>query len=176
MEQQRGLSLLELLTTISIASIGLGLAIPAFNEFVLNQNMTAQSNNLVTQLNYARLMSVNSAQRLIMCPSTNQSTCTGGYTWSDGWIIFIDKDHNRNRDPNEEILRVQDPINQRITLRSSAGRPRVNFFPDGTTPGSNATFTFCDQRGADKARAIIISNVGRARLLKSNAQGNLNCS
>ena len=175
MSKEKGFTLFELITSLSVVTILLSLAIPSLKSFLLNQNMVAQSNELVSHLNYGRYTATVMARRLIMCPSTDKVSCTGGYSWDGGWIIFIDENYSRNREPGEEILRIQTQLQHDIDLTSSSGRPRVNFFPDGTTPGSNATFTLCDERGSADARAVIISNVGRVRLIRGNASGKLSC-
>jgi type IV fimbrial biogenesis protein FimT len=50
-----------------------------------------------------------------------------------------------------------------VAINSTSGRQELSFHPDGSSPGSNVTFTLCDVRGASHARAIVVSNSGRAR-------------
>ena len=48
-------------------------------------------------------------------------------------------------------------------LRSTAGRTRLVFQPNGGNAGSNVTFTLCDGRGAATATTLVLANDGRLR-------------
>jgi type IV fimbrial biogenesis protein FimT len=48
-------------------------------------------------------------------------------------------------------------------IHGSSGRTSVRFFPDGSTPGSNGSITFCGLGGPGQARKLVISNLGRIR-------------
>src|SRR3569832_2414901 len=50
----RGFTLVELLVTISIATILVTLAVPSFSDFVKNNRMITLTNDFVTALNVAR--------------------------------------------------------------------------------------------------------------------------
>ncbi|MEM1229837.1 MAG: GspH/FimT family pseudopilin [Pseudomonadota bacterium] len=54
MRRPRGFTIVELLVTLAIAAILRGFALPAFNGFTAQRQLTAQVNNFVLALNYAR--------------------------------------------------------------------------------------------------------------------------
>lgn len=54
---------------------------------------------------------------------------------------------------------------------TSGNHHPVVFQPEGGSGGANDTFTFCDTRGAAKARAIVLSNTGRARIADKRPGG-----
>jgi prepilin-type N-terminal cleavage/methylation domain-containing protein len=53
-EPSPGFTLIELLVTVTVAGILASIAVPAFNNFVLNDRQVGQLNSLASSLNYAR--------------------------------------------------------------------------------------------------------------------------
>ena len=62
----------------------------------------------------------------------------------------------------ENLLRHGQPHGS-VVIHSPANRPHVRFFPDGSTPGSNASIGLCGRGGPQHARRLVISNIGRIR-------------
>jgi type IV fimbrial biogenesis protein FimT len=61
------------------------------------------------------------------------------------------------------VLEAAQALPEGVAILSTAGRTRINYQPDGSSPGTNITLTVCDSRGADRATALIINNAGRVR-------------
>jgi type IV fimbrial biogenesis protein FimT len=99
---------------------------------------------------------------VVLCPG-DANGCRSGIDWSGGWIVFADIDGNRNRGANETLLKSIDPLPDKVHLRSTSGRTKIVFQPNGGNAGSNVTFTLCDGRGAAKATTIVLSNTGNLR-------------
>ena len=75
----RGFTLVELLVTIVVLSILLGLAVPAFRSFMQNDQQWTQTSNLVVGLNIARSEAIKDDMNGVaqICSSNNGTTCTG---------------------------------------------------------------------------------------------------
>ncbi|GJM11452.1 MAG: hypothetical protein DHS20C11_37280 [Lysobacteraceae bacterium] len=160
---QQGLTLIELLISLTLLSVVLIGGIPAFSDFTANNRMITEKNRLVGEVNLARSEAILRSQRVVLCPSTDGMQCLADPHWHAGRLIFIDSNANRERDPNELILRATEATDASLSVLTPRSRRRVIFYPIGFAPGSNATFTFCDGRGADHAQAVILSNTGRPR-------------
>ena len=167
--QQKGVTLIELVAGLAILAIVAGVALPGFSGLIERERVTTASNTLLTDIQYARSLAVTRGSPALLCPSTDGESCTGGSDWTNGWIVFVDDNDNRQRDPGEDLLRVGQNLSGN-GISSSIGRPRIRFQPDGSASGSNATITLCDRDG-ENARAIIISNPGRARVSHTGPGG-----
>lgn len=160
----RGFTLIEVLVTMTIAAILGTTAVPAFHSMLQRNKIASEINTFVTHLNYARSEAIMQSTRVVMCRSRDGKTCQRTNGWHEGWITFADKNANRERDDDEVVLRVVADYKDNGVLITSGRRRRVVFQTTGFTPGTNATYTFCDPDYPEFAKAIILSNSGRARL------------
>ena len=102
---------------------------------------------------------------VVVCPG-NSAGCRATHDWSAGWIVFADLDGDRVRDPARETLVQRVPAaGGRTHLRTTPGRTRLVFQPDGSATGSNVTFTLCDRRGPGHAVARVMNNSGGLRAM-----------
>ncbi len=174
----RAFTLVELLFTLSVLGILATISIPAFRHLIADTRMTSQAHTLFTTLFLARSEAVKRRQTVYVCKSNNAHACIPESSWHDGWIVFADANANRERDPDEPLIRVQRPLPPNLALRFSGlaqGR-YVRFAPDGSA-WPNGTFTFCDHRGPEHARAIVVFRTGRPRLAVQRSDGApLDCS
>src|SRR3569833_4532748 len=88
----RGFTLVELLVTISIATILVTLAVPSFSDFVKNNRMITQPTDFVTAMNVARSEAIRRGTRITLCKSSDGAGCVSGRNWEQGWIVFVDDD------------------------------------------------------------------------------------
>ncbi len=167
----KGLTLIELLITLSIASILTGTAITSFSSVVASSAVTTSINTFVAHLQLARSESIKRGYRIVMCPSKNEIHCTGGTRWDTGFILFTDINGNRIRDNSEQLLKVGQSSHNSIEIHSTPGRKKLTFRPTGMSPGSNATIRFCPSHGGVQPKAVIINNGGRPRVSDQMANG-----
>ncbi|TAL47467.1 MAG: prepilin-type N-terminal cleavage/methylation domain-containing protein [Methylovulum sp.] len=176
-----GFTLIELMVTIAIASIVLGIAIPSFTETIANNRLTTHANELVTALNLARSEAIKRGVQVII----NRKGAIG-QQWESGWDVFVDND-NSNTFNNVDIdgdgilceggedclLKTYDALPNGYTLRTGGNYTcwvayRANGVSRGSGPACNGglandTFTLCSSSGATMPqRRIIISTTGRA--------------
>lgn len=156
-----GVTLIELLVTLSIASILLTVAVPGFRVFIQDSRLTAQINNFSSAMMLAKSEALKRSSSTTVCPSANSTTCTGGSVWSSGWLVFSDPNRNGVVDVGEEIIQVNAALTGGNTL--SGGRTRITFDANGFSLGLNDSISLCDSRGAASSKRLVISNQGRVR-------------
>jgi len=155
-------TLLELMITISIVAILATLGVPAFVEFTQKQAISAAINSLHSDLLLARSRAIYEDVPVVACPGNAQSGCTDSAEWSRGWIVFADFNADRTLQDDETLVRRAMPV-EHMAINSSTGRTSFRFYPNGSTPGSNGSISFCGPGGPKLARKLVISNLGRIR-------------
>ena len=170
MDRRRGYTLPELVFTMSIAVGLLAWGVPAFRDLQLNAARTREVNQFIQAVYLARSEAIKRNGVVSLCPSLDGEWCApSGTPWHRGWMIFVNRDRDSPavRDADEEVLRVYAPWDRGAV---NANRATLSFRSFGQM-GVTATFTFCDQRGSQAARAVIISQTGRPRVSDRNSSG-----
>ena len=162
MQRSRGFTLIELTASLAVVGILAGIAVPAVQDAA----ESARSGAAKAALYEAWLASVahaaNTGSEVILCPG-DASGCRKSIDWSGGWIAYADIDGNRVRGAYEPLVKQAGALGGKVHLRSTAGRTRMIFQPNGGNAGSNITWTLCDGRGPAKATTVVVSNQGRLR-------------
>jgi len=167
---QRAFTLLEMITSLTIATILTVTGIPALHELVQRTRLTTEINTFVTHLHYTRSEAIKRGVRGVMCRSADGESCSQTEGWEEGWIIFADHNANRELDGKDVLLYVEKGEKNGIFI-TSGRRRRIVYQNTGESPGSNGTYVFCDPDYPEYAKAVIISNTGRPRLAKVRPDG-----
>jgi type IV fimbrial biogenesis protein FimT len=169
LRRQRAFTLVELLACLAVMAVLAAWGIPSFAALARDSARTREVNQFVQAVYLARSEAIKRNGVVSLCPSPNGSTCSPATRWDGGWLVFVNADHDSPaaRDGGEELLRVYEPWDAGRIL---SNRTTLSFRPFGQV-GVTATVTFCDDRGAAAARAVIISQTGRPRVSSRNASG-----
>ena len=159
---QQGFTALELMVTLSIVSILLLAGIPGLQQFTWRQHLKAAISSLQNDLMVGRSKAVYLNSRVVACPGNPSDGCLGVTDWADGWIVFVDSNTDRQRQAGETLIRHGQGF-ENTRIQGSPGRTDIRFLPNGSSPGSNGSITFCGLQGPEKAKKLVISNLGRIR-------------
>lgn len=100
----KGFTLIELMVTLAVAAIVLGMAIPSFNAQIQNNQAQATAESFIDALNYARSEAVKRVRRVSLCASADGASCGGD--WKDGYIVFVDAVTSDDISPPDTSLGV----------------------------------------------------------------------
>ena len=172
--QPTGITALELMVTMAIVAVLLATGVPAFKNYTWNLRMRTAIDTLQTDLNLARGRAISHNIQTIICPTTGTGDCSGNSQWQGGWMVFTDLNGDHHRQDGEALLKHANAT-EFLTISSSRSRTYLRFYPNGTAPGSNISIRFCDKRGAQHARRIVVSNTGRIRTETGGVPSSANC-
>ena len=186
-----GLTLIELLITLSVASILLTIAVPSLWSMVEDNRLTAEANAFLTDLSIARGQAIARGRRVTMrrCKPDSNGRCTqssGAYLpgetggdWADGWVVWADKDNDDQHDSNEEVIRLHNSLSGSLSLSGSGSiSDYIAYDARGTTSQTTGGL----QMGAlvlqssgqtpggvkDYRRKITINAMGRVQICNPN--------
>jgi len=168
---EAGVTLMELLIVIVIVGIMTAMAAPSFASFIANSRISSASNDLIADLMQARNMASASGRHVVVCASTNGTSCsTTASDWAIGRIVFIDTNNDgifNTGDAGYPVpLKVATslPSNLTVAMTETPVFPCTNcidyYSYGGMLPVGTAQFTLC-VKAAGQDRQISIDYSGR---------------
>ncbi|OWW21867.1 GspH/FimT family pseudopilin [Noviherbaspirillum denitrificans] len=147
---ERGFTLVELMVTLAIMAILLGIAVPSFNDAILGTKLSTYANSLVASANVARSEAIKRNTAVTMCVSSNGTSCGSG-NWEQGWIVLAGTD----------VILRQDAAGTGYKLTGTASSLTFQATGVGATV---ATITVCRATPSvgKQERVVSISATGRA--------------
>jgi len=148
-----GFTLIELMITVLVGAILLGIAVPSFRNFVQNSRLSAEANTLVYSLNLARSEAVKRNTSVEVCASMDGATCAG--TWANGWIVCTPSAGCGTVLQTSAQVALGNTVSEQVSHAT-----QVTFSSDGEA-GQSYQFVFCDSRGVADGRDVEINLIGR---------------
>lgn len=169
--REKGFTLIELLVVIALVAILVSLAGPSYRTFIVDTRISGAVNAAQGLISYARSEAVKAQDTVTVCGSNDSATCSGAASWSQGWIIFLDRDADRTIDADDLLLKVGDAQQGGNTLRLTGinlAAGVVQFAATGGIQGAGATagsLILCpSDNDTQEARAVVLYLSGFSRL------------
>lgn len=160
--QARGLTLVELMTTVAILTLLGTFGVTAFSDVLARHRVQTALHLISADLATARNAAITRRSPIVACPGEALHGCRSDADWSMGWIVFMDSDGNRRPDNAVDLLRVADaPPGAPGTVRLVSTRSYVRYQRDGRSAGTNLTINVC--RAEMLGGQVVVNNLGRIR-------------
>ena len=159
----RGFSLIELLVTITVASVIAGLAAPSFSKMMNANRIQTGASALQGDMMYARTEALKRGTSVSLCPSSDQQTCTTTNVWENGWIVFTDVNASGTLQSGDTILKVRQalPGGNTIAAAPAPTQNAVIFNREGFTTNlgtAQVAFTFhTSDNYANSTRCVLVN-------------------
>lgn len=172
---ESGLTLIELMVTISIVAILISLAVPSFQSMISSSNLTTATNDLVNTLAQARSNAIRRGGRVTVCKSINGTQCVATGNWEQGWIVFNDTTKSGANANVDTVAGVTEAItftapSQPAGIIMNGNLGYISYAADGQTKQMSGAFqggtlrvcsTNTSLSNAKRARNLILTGTGR---------------
>jgi len=171
--QQLGITLLELLSSMCILASLVGLAIPSFLSLYERIIIDRIVNDLVGAIHLARQTSYATFTDVVVCKTHDGAQCSSLAEWHDGWLVFTNRNNDSppRVDKDDNVLIVQGPAKG---VAISANRDAFILRPGGRR-STNGTLINCGLRGSATGRTITISYSGKPRVSRASSKNRIMC-
>ena len=163
-----GFTLVELMIVVTIMVVLIAIGVPSYQSLITSNNIAAESNSLLGDLQYARSQAIKQGLPVRVCSADTSGsapyTCSGSSSWSRGWVTYT------NNPPTNtvanSVLRVQQPLTSTDTMTSTSttalSSVSFNNFGFSTIKGS---VTISPLSGSVSSKTVCISVVGNVQVV-----------
>jgi type IV fimbrial biogenesis protein FimT len=152
--RQAGASLLELLFSLGMLCLLTALAAPGFQATLRAAAVRTATFELLAGLQQIRTQAILEGRPGRLCPAGTGGHCLAPATPASGWRSDLQTDSGWREVGGQSLP-------PGVLLRAS--RSPLSFSPNSVS-ASTGTLTICDLRGIALPRAIVVSQLGRARV------------
>lgn len=158
-----GVTLTELLVTLSIVTTALVVGVPSFASLQTKTQRSSVMLELVSSLALARSESAARRADVTLCPTSDGASCLAGANpqWKTGWLIFLDANANRSIDPGEQVLHAYQVEHADFSLQGAGAiASGVTFRSDGF-PVAAGSLSYCDDA---ESRTVALNLIGHVQV------------
>lgn len=164
---QQGVTLLELMVALSVLAILIAIGVPSFNSITRDNQIAAQSSNLLQTFTLARSEALKRGLRVSICPIANDDTsaCLTATDWDKGWMVFEDDFGGPGTlDPGDRSLQIFASA-PGITITTATAA--VTYLP---TAAAQVSASFDVSKGGctgTQKRRVSVATTGRAAVART---------
>ena len=167
LQYTHGVTLIELMITLSMMAVTLGLGVPTFQNFQVSMLRAQVIAELVTSLTLARSEAARRGSSVEICVSQTGTACSNSDDpgWHNGWVVFADTDQDNTIDP-DEIIHIAHFEHPTFSLTGDISVVGGIVFDSTGCPEDTGTFSYCDEQAS---REIDLNYIGRLKIVESDS-------
>jgi type IV fimbrial biogenesis protein FimT len=163
---------MEVLVAVTLLAILASIATPSFTDMIRRGRILGEANSFVGDLQLARAEAIKRGLPVMLCPSSNGTTCLTTNTWQAGWIMIVDNDSSLSVTAGDTVIRVRGGWGGTDTFQATPTTTLLTYNREGfavNLPAGGAV-TFAAQSApvaASATRCVALNMVGRQTLQQS---------
>ena len=174
-------TLVEIMVVLVIVGILSSLALPSFRNLIITSRISVAASTLHGALLFVRSEAIKRGRSVVICRSSNVEdalpSCASGVInpqlnmgWGEGWLIFVDTDHDLQFSAKDALLRVQSRLFTQLgegSIISTPHRNQLSFNATGQIFASYLRFTVArplNDPDISHVKYLCLASGGRARV------------
>lgn len=153
-----GFSLIELMVVVAVVAILAVVAYPSLGAVINSNRLSANANELVASLQFARSEAIRRNAQVSVCGSADGATCGGA--WSH-WLTVLESD--------DSILRV---AAAKAPVQITANVSTITYRPTGLATAAAITVCIPGESPPENQRVVSVTVAGRVATAVANGGGN----
>ncbi len=143
--QNSGFTLIELMITVILISVILGIGVPSFKEVIRSSRLSSASNTFISSMHLARSEAVKRRTKINVTASDSSNSAN---EWgNDGWTISVVSS-------GETLKTVQALQGSNISLNSTNDVATFTYSADGSVSSADALNVCTSIRAFDKTNLV----------------------
>jgi len=154
---------------MALLGILLSLAAPAMTGLRARHQLQGQAEAFFDSLVFARSEALRRQLRVSICAQATESQCDALGRWQQGWLVFVDANHNGLRDPQEVLLEARGPVPTAVQVGvTNTVRTYFSYNAEGRSASANGAFMagtwrFC-RPDSSLGWQVVVNALGRPRI------------
>jgi type IV fimbrial biogenesis protein FimT len=164
--RQAGLTMVEILVTLSITAVLASVSLPPLTNLIESSQADSEAADFFTSLLLARSDSATRNNMVTLCKinPTVPTSCDNTENWQSGWISFEDTDADGVKDAGEEVINTFTGMRGNASVTTVNYTNVISFLPSGGIT-TNGSINLCVN--GNFANTIFINATGRPRVASS---------